>query len=107
MNVSFCEDKSACCVIVASNGYPSSYKKGFEIHLPKENANEIIYVAGAAQNEDKLVTSGGRILGAVSTAGSLKEAINNAYKLVERIKIDNTFYRKDIGQRALAASKEN
>ena len=107
MNVSFCEDKSACCVIVASNGYPSSYKKGFEIHLPKENENEIIYVAGAALNEDKLVTSGGRILGAVSTAGSLKEAINNAYKLVERIKIDNTFYRKDIGQRALAASKEN
>ncbi|MBQ7780029.1 MAG: phosphoribosylamine--glycine ligase [Clostridia bacterium] len=99
------EDKHACCVIMASNGYPQSYEKGFEINIPDEIASNV-YVAGAADKDGKLVTSGGRVLGATAVADTLPEAINEAYKLVSRISFDNAFYRKDIGARALKALEE-
>ena len=97
---------SACCVIMASKGYPSSYEKGYEITIP-ENVLPCVYVAGASLKNDKLVTNGGRVLGVTKTAPSLEEAIAGAYELVKAINFDNAFYRKDIGKRALMAKENN
>lgn len=100
------KDESACCVIVASGGYPSSYKKGFEIKMPN-HVFDNVYVAGATENEGKLLTSGGRVLGVTATAADLKTAIANAYDMVKTIEFENSFYRSDIGARALKAIKED
>ena len=97
------EDKNACCVIMASKGYPQAYQKGFEITLPND---ELIFVAGAKKQDGKLVTSGGRVLGVTAVAGSLKEAIAAAYEKVKSVRFENAYYRKDIGQRALKAKEE-
>ena len=94
-------DGCACCVIMASEGYPEKYQKGYEITLP-EDAKDRIYIAGASKEDGKLVTSGGRVLGAVATADDLSSAIDAAYALVDRIHFENAFYRHDIGARALA-----
>ena len=100
------KDASACCVVMASKGYPTAYEKGFEITLPQLQADEHVFIAGAKKQEGKLVTSGGRVLGAVTVKPTLKEAINASYGLVDRIHFDNAFYRRDIGQRALAAKED-
>ena len=95
--------KSACCVVMASNGYPLHYEKGFKIDIDNEIIDKV-YVAGAALNEKgDMVTSGGRVLGAVDIDDTLKGAIDKAYKLVDKIHFDNAYYRKDIGARALKA----
>ena len=96
--------KNACCVIMASNGYPVSYEKGFEMTIPDEIA-ESVYVAGAAIKDGKLVTNGGRVLGATAVADSLKAAVAGAYEMVEKIHFDNAFYRHDIGAKALKAGR--
>ena len=93
---------SACCVIMASKGYPESYDKGFEITIPEEVAGHV-YVAGAKLQDGKLLTNGGRVLGVTGTAEDLKSAIAKAYERVEKVHFDNAFYRRDIGQRALKA----
>ena len=98
-------DKSACCVVMASNGYPEKYETGFEITLPAECDGDV-YVAGAKLENGKLLTSGGRVLGAVSVAETLSGAIDKAYLLTEKIKFDNSYFRKDIGKRALAAKED-
>ena len=96
-------DKHACCVVVASDGYPEKYEKGFEITMP---ADKNIYVAGAKLSEDgKLLTNGGRVLGVTETGDSLKEAIEKAYETVKTVNFANAYYRKDIGKRALEAVK--
>ena len=97
-------DKSACCVILASNGYPSSYAKGFEITMTEE-AEKCTFVAGAALKEGKLVTSGGRVTGTTAIADTLEEAIKEAYRISDGVKFQNAYRRSDIGQRALAAQK--
>ena len=74
-------DKHACCVILASDGYPSHYETGFPITLPKEPEHGYIYIAGAARKDGQLVTGGGRVLGAVAVADTLPEAIDQAYAL--------------------------
>ena len=94
----------ACCVIMASAGYPTSYAKGFEIIIP-EDLRDTVYIAGAAVKHEKLVTSGGRVLGATCVAESLDQAIDGAYRIVESIHFDNAYYRHDIGQRALKAGR--
>ncbi|MBO7368853.1 MAG: phosphoribosylamine--glycine ligase [Clostridia bacterium] len=94
------EKKAAACVIMASSGYPESYEKGFEISVDGDIIDKV-YFAGAAKKDGKLVTSGGRVLGVTETADTLKEAIEKAYEGVRKIKFDNAFYRKDIGQKAL------
>ena len=99
-------DAHACCVIMASAGYPVSYGKGYEITMPDE-VSDSVYVAGAAEKDGRLVTSGGRVLGVTAVADSLSEAIDAAYGKVSRIHFDNQFCRRDIGQRALKAGKEN
>ena len=98
-------DADACCVIMASDGYPVSYKKGYEITIPEEIFNSV-YVAGATQKDGKLYTSGGRVLGVTSVASTLKEAIDSSYKKVKEISFENAYYRHDIGQRALKATEE-
>ena len=100
------KDASAACVVMASDGYPTHYEKGFPITLPELGADEHIFIAGAKLQEGTLVTSGGRVLGAVSVKSSLKEAVDGAYALAERIRFGNAYYRRDIGQRALAAKEE-
>ena len=98
-------NKSACCVIMASKGYPEKYQNGFEIVIP-EKIEELVYVAGAKYENDKLYSAGGRVLGVVDVNDTLKAAIDGAYSKVEKIKFDNAFYRRDIGQRALKATEE-
>ena len=94
-------DKYACCVVMASDGYPEKYEKGFEITMPEDKN---IYVAGAKLSEDgKLLTNGGRVLGVTETADSLKEAIDKAYETVKTVSFANAYYRRDIGKRALEA----
>ena len=96
---------AACCVVLASEGYPKHYDTGFEITMPEVGRNEEIYVAGAKAEGGKLLTSGGRVLGAVATAPTLKEAVDGAYTLADRIHFANAYMRRDIGKRALAALK--
>ncbi len=93
-------DENACCVIMASSGYPSSYEKGFPLLIP-ESIEDSVYVAGAAIKDGVLVTNGGRVLGATSLAPTLKEAIDKAYGLVDQIEFKNAYYRHDIGAKAL------
>ena len=100
------KDASAACVVMASDGYPTHYEKGFPITLPELGADEHIFIAGTKLREGTLVTSGGRVLGAVSVKSTLKEAVDGAYALAERIRFGNAYYRRDIGQRALAAKEE-
>ena len=99
-------DKNACCVIMASGGYPSSYPKGFEITIPRDIENKV-FIAGAEIKDEKLVTSGGRVLGAVDTDSTLKGAVDKAYALAKQISFEGAYYRHDIGRRALAALEEN
>ncbi|MBO5797517.1 MAG: phosphoribosylamine--glycine ligase, partial [Clostridia bacterium] len=99
------KDAHACCVIMASAGYPGSYEKGYPIHIPAEIADQV-YVAGAAEKDGQLVTAGGRVLGATAVADTLANAVADAYRLVEQITFENAYFRHDIGARALAA-KEN
>ena len=96
-------DKSACCVIAASEGYPESYEKGFALEIPEE-IEDSVYVAGAVAEDGKLLTNGGRVLGCTAIADNLQDAINEAYKKIEQVDFQNKFYRKDIGKRALEAN---
>ena len=93
-------DKSACCVIMASEGYPTAYEKGFEIRIPEEIEDQV-FVAGAAIKDDMLVTAGGRVLGATCVAPTLEEAIEGSYRMVDTIRFDHSYFRHDIGAKAL------
>ena len=95
-------DKSACCVVMASDGYPQKYQSGFEINMPLDKN---IYVAGAKLDGDKLLTAGGRVLGVTEVGETLEQAIEAAYKTVKTVNFDNAYYRNDIGQKALLAKK--
>ena len=92
----------ACCVVLASKGYPGAYGKGYEITIP-EAVRPNVYVAGAALKDGKLVTSGGRVLGVTAVADTLPEAVKEAYALAEKIAFENRYMRSDIGQRAMKA----
>ncbi len=96
----------ACCVIVASKGYPEKYESGFPITLPACKSGEAIYVAGAKIRDGELVSAGGRVLGVTATAGTLSGAIKQAYALTDRVIFENGYCRRDIGQRALQAKGE-
>jgi len=98
-------DDAACCVVMASNGYPQAYEKGFPI-TTDEDFSGILYVAGAKLAEDGAVlTNGGRVLGVVARAEKLEDAVAESYKQVEKVHFDNAYYRKDIGAKALAAKE--
>ncbi len=100
------KDGAACCVVMASNGYPGKYATGYEISLPECSANERVYIAGAKLEDSKLLSAGGRVLGAVATAPTHAEAVKAAYALSDRIHFENAYRRSDIGQKALKALSE-
>ena len=97
-------DKHACCVVTASAGYPLDYKKGLEITMTEE-AEKATFVAGAKLENGKLFTSGGRVTGTTAVAGTLADAIKEAYRLAEGVQFEKAYRRSDIGQRGLAAYK--
>lgn len=102
IEVSF-SHKSACCVIMASRGYPQKYESGFKI---TNNSSANVYYAGAKRNENgEILSAGGRVLGVTETADDLEKAIEKAYGEVQKVTFENAFYRKDIGQRALKAKR--
>ena len=95
-------DNHACCVILASAGYPTAYKKGFEMSFTDE-ALKATFVAGAKNENGKLVTWGGRVTGTTAVADSLPEAIKEAYRLSDGVEFEGAYRRSDIGQKALQA----
>ena len=98
-------DGAACCVVVASDGYPKHYAKGFEVTQKKLAENAVVFHAGTKLDGGKLVTSGGRVLGVTAVGENLENAINEAYLAVEKVHFDNMYYRKDIGKKALNFGK--
>lgn len=95
------EDNAAVCVVLASDGYPVSYEKGFEIRgLENFRGKDGYYAfhAGTAFRDGKIVTNGGRVLGVTATGKTLKEARANAYKATEWVEFDNKYMRHDIGK---------
>ena len=99
-------DGAACCVVMASDGYPLHYETGLPLTIPDSVADSV-YVAGARLENGRLLTSGGRVLGATATAPTLPDAVDAAYRLVRQIHFDNAFCRRDIGARALRAVQKN
>ena len=95
-------NKAAACVIMASDGYPVHYEKGYPVNIP-ESVSDSVYSAGTALKDGQLVTSGGRVLGVTAVADDLKNALEKAYEKVGKISFKNAYYRKDIGQKALKA----
>ena len=98
-------NKAACCVIMASHGYPEKYDSGFEIDIDSSVENSV-FVAGAKINEEGvLVTAGGRVLGVTAVEATLREAISASYEKVTKVGFANAYYRTDIGAKALKALK--
>ena len=98
-------DKSACCVILASEGYPQKYQSGFEMAIAPE-ALPHAFVAGAKLADGKLLTSGGRVIGLTAVEDTLPQAIDRAYQLAGMVHFENAYCRRDIGARAMKAFKE-
>ena len=96
-------NQSAVCVILASGGYPKSYKKNLPIDgvTKAKSLGALIFHAGTKLAGDELLTNGGRVLGITTTAPTLQEAVDKVYRCVEVIHFDNIHYRKDIAARAL------
>jgi phosphoribosylamine--glycine ligase len=95
------EDNAAVCVVLASDGYPESYQKGFVIDgLEKFDTADGYYCfhAGTKFQDGKVVTNGGRVLGITAKGATLKEARANAYKATEWISFENKYKRNDIGK---------
>ncbi len=98
------DPRAAMCVVISSGGYPGSYETGEEI-FGLDEANKVkdtvVFHAGTALKDDKVVSSGGRVLGVTSLGDSVKQAIDRAYESCEKISFNKHFYRKDIGAKAL------
>ncbi len=91
------KDEAACCVVMASGGYPKSYAKGKPITGLDRVQDSFVYHAGTAVKDGQTVTNGGRVLGVTATAPTLEEAIQKAYGDVHRISFENAHFRNDIG----------
>lgn len=91
------KDEACVCVILASGGYPESYKKGVEISINDIDEDIMLFHSGTKMADGKLVTNGGRVIGVVAEGKDIDQAREKAYKNVEKIKFDGAFYRKDIG----------
>ena len=102
-------DKAACCVILASGGYPKNYYTGLPIS-GIEDAEQMedvsVYHAGTKMEDGKLLTAGGRVLGVTALANDLAGAMEKAYEAAGKIHFDNMHYRRDIGRRALSMRGE-
>ncbi len=91
--------KTAVTVVLAADGYPGSYPKGMEIS--GLNNEGLVFHAGTKNEDDKILTSGGRVLNAVGFGDDLKSAIDDAYSIVDSVNFSGKFFRKDIGQKGL------
>ena len=88
-------------MVLASDGYPVKYEKGFPIHGLehfKGCKDKFVFHAGSKLKDGQIVTNGGRVLGVTAIGSTLKEARANAYKAVELVDFDNKYYRHDIGK---------
>lgn len=95
------EDNAAVCVVLASDGYPVSYQKGYPIdglEAFREKDGYYVFHAGTAKKDGRIVTNGGRVLGVTATGADLKDARRNAYAAVDWISFENKYYRHDIGK---------
>ena len=100
-------DKHACCVVLASEGYPQKYKTGFPITVD-DGFTGRLYCAGVKRSADNIpVTAGGRVLGVAAVGDTLRQAVDEAYRQAAKVHFENAYCRKDIGRRALAAGEEN
>ncbi|GEQ84842.1 phosphoribosylamine--glycine ligase [Patiriisocius marinistellae] len=91
------EEKAAATVMLVSGGYPEAYEKGKEIKGTENVQDSIVFHAGTAQNEERLVTNGGRVIAVTSLDLDYKKAIQKSYTEIEKISFDGMFFRKDIG----------
>ncbi len=92
------KDSCSACIVMASGGYPAEYKTGKEITIGKKLPDTELFFAGVKNEGEKLVTSGGRVLGAVAIADSLDKALGKAYELCDEISFENSYKRRDIGR---------
>jgi len=96
------EDNAAVCVVLASDGYPEHYEKGFEItgfeNFKNKEGYYVFHAGTKFDEEGKIVTNGGRVLGVTAKGANLKEARSNAYEATKLIKFDNKYMRNDIGK---------
>ena len=93
-------DDSACCIVLASKGYPQSSQKGISITIPHTLETDIeIFHAATKKQDNDLITNGGRVLGVTATDKTLPEALKKAYKTVHKINFDGMQFRTDIGFR--------
>ena len=97
------KDGAAVCVVLASGGYPGHYDKGQEIHglADAEAMGALVFHAGTAMKDGKLVTNGGRVLGVVGRGADISSAVDAAYAAATKISFKDAYYRKDIAHRAL------
>lgn len=97
------KDDAAVCVVLASGGYPGHYEKGQEIHglADAEAMGALVFHAGTAMKDGKLVTNGGRVLGVVGRGADISSAVDSAYAAATKISFKDAYYRKDIAHRAL------
>lgn len=97
-------DNASVCIVMSSKGYPGDYKKGLSIEgiEDAEHAGDVIvFHAGTAEQDGKIVTSGGRVLGVTALGATIPEAIELSYEAAGKIDSDTLYYRKDIGKKAL------
>ncbi|MFA5097182.1 MAG: phosphoribosylglycinamide synthetase C domain-containing protein, partial [Candidatus Margulisiibacteriota bacterium] len=98
------DKKSSVCVVMASGGYPGKYGKGFIVEGLDAAAamkDVVVFHAGTSSAGCGTVTSGGRVLGVTGLGGSVKDAVDNAYAAVAKIKFEDMYFRRDIGAKAL------
>ena len=96
------DPRPAVCVVMASGGYPDAYAKGMPIEgLDQEIPDTMVFHAGTARRDGKVVTSGGRVLGVTALGDDIPGAIRTAYKRVRTIHFDGAHFRMDIGSKAL------
>ena len=100
------KDQSAVCIVLASKGYPGSYPKNEEIKgLDMDDKNSYVFHAGTKRESNKILTSGGRVLGVTALGDTLDTAISNAYARVDKISWPSKYYRTDIGKKGLTWNK--
>jgi phosphoribosylamine--glycine ligase len=92
----------ACCIVLASGGYPDAYRKGFPIggiNEAEKISGVIVFHAGTSFT-NQLVTAGGRVLGVTATGTTLQEALDSAHQAISHINFKGMYFRKDIGKKA-------
>ena len=93
------KDQAACCLVLASGGYPLDYRKGFPISgLEEAGKSAVVFHAGTAEKDGQIVTSGGRVLGVTALGDTLDQAIDNAYAAAKPISFTDMHFRTDIGR---------